>query len=221
MNQNEYTDLIAGAHTNKPKFTNWVYALTEPVNQARKSMITLMGSFELNTAVGDQLDAIGARIGLPRELPIPIYNAFFALDDVDGIGLDLGVWKGTFESGTQIISLGDNIYRLALKAKIMINHFTGQTKDLYVKLKEIFNSFNVSDALTYVIDHQNMNVEIVIDRESTPEILWALLTTRILNYVSAGVGSNYENHAIRFGWDENSVFIRGWDIGKWQPLDEV
>lgn len=221
MNQNEYTDLIAGAHTKKPKFTDWVYALTEPINQARRGMIDLMGSFDLATAVGDQLDAVGARIGLPRELPIPIYNTFFALDDVDGIGLDLGVWKGKYEDGNQTISLGDNIYRLALKAKIMINHFTGQTKDLYGDLKELFSSFNASDALTYVIDYQNMNIEIAVDRDRTPEILWALLTTRILNYVSAGVGSDITNHAIYFAWDENTMYLRGWDYGSWKPLDEV
>jgi hypothetical protein len=221
MNENEYTDLIAGAHTHKPKFTNWVYALTEPVNQARNSMITLMGSFALDTAVGDQLDAVGARIGLPRELPIPITDVFFALDDVDGIGLDLGVWKGTYETGTSTISMGDNVYRLALKAKILINHFSGQTKDLFGSLKQIFTDFGAPDAITYVVDHQNMFVEIGINKEETPEILWAILTQRILNLVSAGVGMTIGENHVYFAWDENNVYLRGWDYGSWKPLNEV
>ncbi len=221
MNQNEYTDLIAGAHTNKPRFTDWVYALTEPINQARRGMINLMGSFDLATAVGDQLDAVGARIGFPRELPVPITDVFFALDDVDGIGLDLGVWKGTWESGTSTIRMGDNIYRLALGAKILVNHFSGQTKDLFGNLKQIFATFGAADALTYVVDFQNMHVEIGINRAKTPEILWAILTQGILNLVSAGVGMQVGENHMYFAWDENNIYLNGWDYGSWKPLNEV
>ena len=221
MNQNEYTALIAGAHTHKPKFNDWVYALTEPVNQAKNSLIDLMGSFSLETAVGDQLDAVGERIGFPRGLPVPITGVFFALDDIDGVGLDLGVWKGTFDSGTSTIQLGDNTYRLALGAKILINHFSGQIQDLYGTLKQIFASFNASEALTYVVDLQNMFEKIGIDRDKTPEILWAILTTRVLNLVSAGVGMTVGEDHIYFAWDENNIYLRGWDQGSWKPVDEV
>ena len=53
--QNEYTELIAGAHREKPRFTEWVYQLTEPVAEARSRMKQFVRDFDIDYAVGSQL----------------------------------------------------------------------------------------------------------------------------------------------------------------------
>ena len=69
-NTNQYTDLIAGAHRNKKKFTEWVYTLTEPLNQAREKLIEKQTLFDVETAVGDQLDQHSAVLGHGDSLPM-------------------------------------------------------------------------------------------------------------------------------------------------------
>lgn len=99
MNSNQYTELIAGAHRNKEKFQEWIFTLTEPLNEAREKLIEMQTLFDVERAVGDQLDAVGARVGASRYLPVMLTDVYFALDDYMGIGLDLGVWKGPYDPG--------------------------------------------------------------------------------------------------------------------------
>ena len=84
-NENEYTELIAGAHREKPRFTEWVYQLTEPVLEARQGLADMVNQYDIDLAEGKQLDAIGVRVGVSRYLKLRITDVFFAFDDVLGV----------------------------------------------------------------------------------------------------------------------------------------
>ena len=109
--ENQYTELIAGAHFEKPKYSRFIYEITEPLNIARKRLALLYENFDVDTAVGVQLDAIGVRVGISRHLPMKLIGIYFALDDVDGVGFDRGVWKGKYDPDDGIDSLDDETYR--------------------------------------------------------------------------------------------------------------
>ena len=126
-NENEYTELIAGAHREKPRFTEWVYQLTEPVLEARQGLADMVNQYDIDLAEGKQLDAIGVRVGVSRYLKLRITDVFFAFDDVDGIGFDLGVWKTPRDGTYGITELGDDIYRILLKAKVRSTSTAGRT----------------------------------------------------------------------------------------------
>ena len=49
---NRYTELIAGAHFDKPKYQQFIYELTEPLNEARKRLAVFYKHFDVDTAVG-------------------------------------------------------------------------------------------------------------------------------------------------------------------------
>ncbi len=51
-NENEYTELITGAHRDKPRFTEWVYQLTEPVLNARQDLAYMIKQYDLDCARG-------------------------------------------------------------------------------------------------------------------------------------------------------------------------
>ena len=99
---NRYTELIAGAHFDKPKYQQFIYELTEPLNEARKRLAVFYKHFDVDTAVGVQLDAVGVRVGISRRLPMKLIGVYFALDDVDGVGFDKGVWKGQFDPSEDV-----------------------------------------------------------------------------------------------------------------------
>ena len=216
-NSNEYTNLIAGYHAHKPKFQSWVYALTEPLRIARERLALMQTRyFDLDQAVGAQLDAVGQRIGLNRTLPIAITDTFFALDDVDGIGLDLGVWLTKLDTASMLVTMSDGVYRMALKAKVRLNHFDGTREQIVEIIRDLFSDFSSSDYLVSIVDNQDMNFTINMVKDGMSPILLALIQNRILDTIAAGVGANFADTAqVRFGWDTNSTTIKGFDLGYW------
>lgn len=44
---NRYTELIAGAHFDKPRYQQFIYELTEPLNEARKRLAVFISTLTL------------------------------------------------------------------------------------------------------------------------------------------------------------------------------
>jgi hypothetical protein len=191
--QNEYTELIAGAHREKPRFTEWVYQLTEPVAEARSRMKQFVRDFDIDYAVGSQLDAVGVRVGETRKLALKITDVFFAFDDVDGVGFDLGVWQTARDDAYGITVLSDEIYRIVLKAKAAINQYTGRNEDLMALIDQISTAFGVTTAQIAYVDTQDMRITVYIDKSRVPPIVWQILSNRIIALNNAGVLEIIEN----------------------------
>jgi hypothetical protein len=214
---NEYTALIAGHWAQKEKFQQWIYELTEPFRIARERFVQMaVDSFDLDKAVGAQLDAVGARIGLARSLPIAIPDVFFALDDVDGIGLDLGVWLTKLDTTTALVTMSDNVYRMALKAKVQLNHYDGTLSKIVDVLLSLFDAFQSENALIDIVDSQDMQININVVKANINPILLALLEQRFLDTVAAGVSVNFVDGVFpSFGFDQSDALVKGWDRGHW------
>ena len=216
--ENEYTALIAGAHFEKPKFTQWVYELTEILAEARRRLKKMVADFDLDHAVGDQLDAIGVRVGITRQLPVTLTGIYFAFDDVNGKGFDFGIWKGRYDSGTATTVLDDETYRQVIRAKIMMNHFSGKNEDLFAFVDSIAESFGIDPALFFVRDTQDMNVQVGMNQADVPPVVWELLTRRIIDVIAAGVGMNFISNVTYFGLDMETAVVGGCDQGEWYPF---
>lgn len=221
MNENEYTELIAGAHSQKPLFTEWVFVLTEMLNVARQRLIQMQKDFSLDEAVGAQLDAIGVRVGISRNLPVKISDVYFALDDVNGIGFDFGVWKGEFDPSDGMTRLGDDTYRAVIKSKILMNYWNGQNGSLPEFLGKIFENFGVDGKAIDLQDMQTMNVAINLTQDTTPPIVWELISRRIIDVIAAGVGLEITDNEPWFGFDYDTQSVKGFDQGNWLPFTAV
>ena len=216
--ENEYTELIAGGHPRQPKYVDWVYTLTEPLRVAKQRLIDLQQAFNLDYAVGDQLDALGARIGIGRELPMRLTGIYFALDDEDGIGLDLGLWKGRFDPTDGVTRLDDELYRSVLKSKILINHWDGKNGSLPDLITQIMAYFKTDAKILDLQDFQTMELAVNLTKATTPPVVWTLISHRFLDIISAGVGVNITNNDPWFGFDYNTSSVKGMDDGYWFPL---
>ena len=191
MSENAYTALIAGAHWQKPKFTQFVYELTQPLVTAQERLASLaVTDFDLDTAVGAQLDAVGVRVGISRQLPLKVTDLYFALDDVDGIGLDLGIWWTPIDPLDGLVSLSDGAYRLVLKAKIAANQFSGRNASVYDYIDAVMSPWGLSPSDYTVTDGQDMTMTLSYDRASANPVLWEILTRRLIDICPAGVTLN-------------------------------
>lgn len=187
LSTNKYTDLIAGYHFEKPLFTQWIYALTQPLITAQNRLAEMQADFDIDTAVGAQLDAVGVRVGISRKLPVSITGVFFSFDIV-GVGFDEGVWLGRYESPDGITILDDGTYRNILKTKVLVNHWDGTVEGLHYLLDQVAMIF---DCPIKYKDNQNMTVNILLPSETTPPIVWNVLSRSLIDITTAGVMANF------------------------------
>lgn len=221
MPTNDYTDLIAGYHVGKDRYTAWVFTLTEPLRIARERLAALREDFDVDTAIGAQLDAVGVRVGVSRNLPMTLTDVYFALDDVDGIGLDLGVWKGQYDPVDGTTTLGDETYRAVIKAKIAQNHWDGTRGSLPDFLGEVLGQFGQSAKVLDLEDLDTMHVVLHLTKDTTPPIVWELFSRRIIDVTAAGVSVDLVDNNPWFGFDYETASVKGLDESEWFPFEEV
>lgn len=221
MPTNEYTDLIAGYHVGKERYTSWVFTLTEPLRIARERLAALREDFDVDTAIGAQLDAVGVRVGVSRNLPMTLTDVYFALDNVDGVGLDLGVWKGQYDPVDGTTTLGDETYRAVIKAKIAQNHWDGTRGSLPDFLGEVLGQFGQPAKVLDLEDLDTMHVVLHLTKDTTPPIVWELFSRRIIDVTAAGVSLDVVDNLPWFALDYETASLGGFDHGNWFPFEEV
>ena len=172
----------------------------------------------METAVGVQLDAVGARVGASRILPTKLVGVYFALDDVGGVGLDLGLWKGRFDPDDGLISLDDPTYRAVIKSKILMNHWDGTNESLPGFVNKMLGFFGVSGKVIDIQDLKTMHVIINLGPEQTPRVVYELLSRRIIDVVAAGVALKITDNLPWFSLDFETDSVQGLDNGYWLPL---
>lgn len=94
-----YLDLISPEHKGQPNLEAWLTAVLGTCDDAQDLLTELVSDFDIDSAIGLQLDAIGSVLGISRTLDF------------------------TPVSGSSVLS--DDNYRFVLKAKIMGNQWDG------------------------------------------------------------------------------------------------
>ncbi|MEK6319934.1 MAG: DUF2612 domain-containing protein, partial [Burkholderia gladioli] len=100
----DYTSLITSEHQPQPRFMALVGALVSPLVDQMNVVASMPALFDLDNAVGDQLDKVGEWVGLSRQVSTPLTGVYFSFDIVD-LGFDQGTWKGPFDPDTGLVSL--------------------------------------------------------------------------------------------------------------------
>ncbi|MFJ6322250.1 MULTISPECIES: DUF2612 domain-containing protein [unclassified Rhizobium] len=211
-----YLDRVAPFWRGKQKFMAELAALFEPITDLQDVLAGLPGDFDLDVAVGVQLDAVGEWVGRSRNIPIPIANVWFSFDDAPR-GFDLGIWKGPFDNDYGITVLDDDTYRLFLRAKIAANNWDGTVETATAAFNLIFSKSPGS--LIFVIDNGDMSMTVGIAGKIPSILFLALLKQGFLPLKPEGVRVDYEITSVDgqpvFGFDVENEYIAGFDTGAW------
>lgn len=212
-----YTDLITSRHANKPKFVATVAASVEGLVAVQNTMSGVSGDdFDLDNAVGVQLDIIGIWVGAGRAVKTPIVGVYFSFD-ISGIGFDQGVWRGPFDPDSGIVLLDDDSYRLVLKAKIASNNWDGTMESTKDVLEIIFPPS--SGVSVFVQDNQDMTMLVGVAGNQLTPLQVALLTGGYISIKPQTVRINYyatpSAPGPLFGFDIQNNYVSGFDTGSW------
>ncbi|WP_427183519.1 DUF2612 domain-containing protein [Bordetella bronchialis] len=214
----KYLGLITAFHRGKPKFSAMVGAVAQCFVDAQNVYAQMVEAYDLDQAVGVQLDAVGEWVGISRNVRIPLEGVYFSFD-TDGLGFDEGVWQGPFDPDTGVTSLDDDTYRLLIRAKIGANHWDGTLEGSAAILNLIFGG---TGTYVFIQDNGDMSIDIGVSGQRPTAIFLALLTGGYIPIKPEGVRVNYyivpDVPGPLFGFDVDNEYIAGFDTGVWGAL---
>lgn len=206
--------LIPPENNQQPNFMTMLAALLQPFADAVTVAGSLPGLFDIDTAVGAQLDVDGQWIGISRNVATPLTGVYFSFDTA-GLGFDQGVWQGPFDPSTGLVSLDDSDYRFLLYAKIAMNQWDGTIPQAQTILNELFPG-----QIVIIQDSENNHMAFGMLVLPANVVQAALFTQGYIQLVPAGVTvDGFYVPKIAgvpfFGFDAESAAVSGFDVGQW------
>lgn len=210
----DYLALVTSSYQGKPNFTGVITADVGVQVQVQNLLLSMIPLFDLDVAVGDQLDVIGLWVGVSRDVSIPSVGVYFSWDGTDPtLGWDFGSWAPLTAPST-ITVLPDDAYRTLIRARIAANQWDGTTDGAYAIWEKIFPTTTI-----LIQDYQDMSYSLAVVGGVVDSLTLALLTggyiplkpegVRVLSYF-VSVDTNPV-----FAWDVESTLLGGWDEASW------
>lgn len=210
----DYLSLVTSEHRLKQKFTDTISLSVALQSHLQGLAASLPEKFDVDHAVGVQLDAVGKWVGASRYVGIPLVGVYFSWDSTVVDGWDAGVWQGPFDPDSGLTTLPDDSYRILIKAKIAANHWDGSIPGAYKVWTTVF-----PDSYIIIQDNQDMSMIVGIAGTQLDTVTQALLTGGYIPLKPEGVRVSYYAIATTdgplFAWDSDSLALAGWDTGSW------
>lgn len=165
----------------------------DAISYVPNALTTKAGSYtftSFDACVGDQLDALGVILGIPR---------LVTFDPTDG--------------SSPI--LDDDTYRILLKNQVLKNHWDGRAESLQTTWKELFPGGKI-----IVQDNQNMTIDVTITGAFTQIIIDLIENDYIIPrpqgvWMNYYVGTVSPPNLPFFGFDRRDIYVSGFDEGHW------
>lgn len=183
-----YSSLVTSEYRNSPKFNAFLQILLTPFLDSSMFTNILSKYFDLDLAIGSQLDEIGVIVGQSREVDF------------------------TFTDGSSS-TLSDMDYRIILKCKIIENFWDGTLPDLYSRWEALFPYGHI-----VIKDNQDMSFDVLIigdfNFRFTELINHGYIVPRSCGVLNNNLGVGSTNWPV-FGFDMETDFVKGFDEGNW------
>ena len=179
-----YLNLFTSLYKTAPNLNAWQTILLQPFSDIMTCAAQINAAYDIDTAVGVQLDKIGLIIGASRVLP---FQPSMSVSPI----------------------LDDTTYRLLLYAKRGINNWNGKIPSLYPLWITLFPTGKI-----IFIDNQNMTATIILagtfSSIQSDLITNGFIVPRsegvLYNYI---IGADFPI----FGADLSNAYIAGADLG--------
>lgn len=206
--------LVPPENNQKPNFMAMLQLVLQPFADMVAVSAALPGLFDLDDAVGSQLDIVGEWIGISRNVNVPLTGVYFSWDTA-GRGWDEGAWQGPFDPDDGLVTLADPEYRFLLQAKIALNQWDGTIPGAQAIFSDLYPNRTV-----LILDGENNHMAFIMTSAPVSAVKAALFTGGYINPVPAGV--QVDGYFIAptlpiFGFDAENANISGWDVGTWLP----
>lgn len=182
-----YTQLLTSqyAKPSSPKLNAFLYVLLKKFDDVSQCLVNLDTALDLDSAVGAQLDMLGATVAAHRTVNFqPSNNVSPVLDDAT--------------------------YRIYIKAKIAQNSWDGTLPSLYPIWQRLFPGGSIN-----IIDNQNMTASIILQGAFTSILQDLITNGYIVPRPEGVLYTYFLGTLPYFGFGESPGFIEGFGVGQW------
>lgn len=180
-----YLNLITSEYRLKPNFISWLSSSLQLLDDATSTIEEIFNAFNIDNAIGNQLDLIGQIIGQERKVGFqPTDGSSPVLDDTN--------------------------YRTLLKAKIVQNHWRGQIKELVDMWSILFPEGTIT-----IQDTQDMAFNVIITGNLSLLTRDLVLNGYIIPKPEGVNANYYFGDVPIFGYDISNEYYDGYEVGKW------
>lgn len=180
-----YNSKLTSEYNQATKFHKWLLLCLGILDDISNCLASIQTSFDLDFAVGVQLDVLGQLIGMSRTVPFQPNNSISPI-------------------------LDDDTYRLLLQATIANNQWDGTIGSLYPLWNNLFPGGQIA-----ILDNQNMTATIILTGGFSSIIQDLITNGMIVPRPQAVEYTYEFGNIPFFGFDLNNAFIAGFDTGKW------
>jgi hypothetical protein len=182
-----YTERMTSEYrTPAPLFNQWLLAVLQIATDITNLLQFLSGAFDLDFAVGAQLDVLGEIVGVGRVVPFQ-------------------------PSGGVSPILDDTTYRLLIRATIANSQWDGTIGSLYPIWRSLFPGGQIT-----IIDNQDMSANIIMTGSFNSIIQDLVSNGMIVPRPQAVLYNYEFGDLPFFGFStSNTAFIAGFDVGNW------
>lgn len=176
MSLNRVPDRIYAQYRNKPKAVAWYAIVRELGGDIAAAAEAVRKSYDIDTAVGEQLDVIGRIVVAPRSFigNVPMNPGLFALTDGDEFGDDSAMFSALTIS--QDGQLSDELYRLVIRAKIVKNNSDASIESILTGINFLLPGAEV----IRVTDGEDMSFSVEFAGQITNLERFALLNAALI-----------------------------------------
>ena len=222
----EYLGLIPPLNANKPNFNATIAATVATFADNQSFLNDLWKAFDLDVAVGVQLDAVGAWAGISRIIPIPVIQPWFSWG-INKRGWGQAYWKGPDLLKNSLSSLDDETYRRLIRAKIVANYSAGQIAGAQAALSTFF----LPPTLIFTMDRtqaipfgssqksSGMEWQVGVSGKIPSLVELEILAQNLIPVAPAAVNFDVKvitvDNTPLFGWGVDNQYIGGWGVGSW------
>lgn len=180
-----YLNLLTSEYSSSAIFKQWLQTLLNILDDISNCLIEITGAFDLDVAIGVQLDVLGQIVGVSRTVP--------------------------FQPSASVSPiLDDTTYRLLIKATIANNQWDGKIGSLYPIWSQLFAGGQI-----IIQDNQNMSANIILTGTFTSIIQDLITHDMIVPRPEGVQYNYFIGGLPFFGFDRDDAFVAGWDTGKW------
>lgn len=183
-----YEDLLIKQYWEKPQARAEIVAMVSPLVGSVGTFLQFKEAFDLDQAVGDQLDIIGKIVGASRIVDSVVPKIHFGFDGnpnargfaskFDSLRVSAPFYS-KFQPAYTALQLDDDAFRFYIRARIASNAASAyMVSDDRVSVQDVINT--AFDGLAYVIDRQDMSLSLYVSVQFDESRLRLVLNQNLL-----------------------------------------
>jgi len=180
-----YLGLLTSEYKNSPKLNAFLQMLLQKFDDISQCLVALDLAWDVDSAVGAQLNMIGAIVGVSRTVPFQPSNGVSPI-------------------------LDDPTYRIYIKAKVAQNEWNGSIDSLQSVWQNLFPLGRI-----FIEDEQDMTATIFLIGSFTSIVKDLITNGLIVPRPQGVLYNYVFSNLPAFGFDLNNTLIAGFDKGYW------